>query len=120
MSGTRPLRRGWRLSADGLSAPQASPSFLPGAERLSGFSDLLGGAQQESLPFTAPALLPPEAARRASLSLTLPPSAASGDALRLRFPLLRGKGRVLVGGRECARFCESPLSLDASATVKIV
>ena len=111
MSGTRPLRRGWRLSADGLSAPQASPSFLPGAERLSSFSDLLGGAQQESLPFTAPALLPPEAARRASLSLTLPPSAASGDALRLRFPLLRGKGRVLVGGRECARFCDSPLSL---------
>ncbi|MBR1408813.1 MAG: hypothetical protein IJ573_07965 [Clostridia bacterium] len=114
MSAALPLSSGWRLSAPGLSAAEEAPSFLPGADRLSGFGDLLGEKAEESRPFSVPGLIPAEAGHAASLFLTLTPAQAAGDHLLLHFPLLRGKGRILADGNERLRFQDGALDVKLS------
>ena len=120
MSTALPLSSGWRLSSPGLAAAEGTPSFLPGADRLSGFGDLLGGKAEESRPFAVPGFIPPEADHAASLSLKLTPAQAAGDFLLLRFPLLRGKGRILTDGNELLRFEDGPLDVNLTAPSQLL
>ena len=102
----------WRLSAEGLAPGESGPSFLPGADRLSRFSALLGLEDAaRARDFPVPGLLP-EGARNAVLSADIPFARCAGDYLILCFPLLRGSGRVLLGESEIARFGDGELTLE--------
>ena len=123
MTGLLPLSS-WRLAALGLGPAEAGPSFLPGADRLSRFSALLGledTAQDRA--FSAPGLIPEEAGQ-AALSADIPFARCAGDYFLLCFPLLRGSGRVLLGESEIARFGDGELTLElprelCSGTVRL-
>ena len=119
MSFLLPLRTGWRLAAQDLEGQPEAPAFtLPGAEKLAGFSELLGLPEQEecrSVPFPVPGLVPGDADCGAILSRELRFGAVPKGQVLLHFPLLRGTGRILLDNAEIALFADGPLTLDLTA-----
>ena len=113
MTGTLPLSCGWRLSGDGAAGPV---SFLPGAERLPEYADLLPVPEEEGRAFPLPGLLPEGEELR--LSRGIPFGTVRCGFAELRFACLRGSGAVLLDGREIARFSDGPLTLDLSEAAR--
>ena len=113
MTGDLPLSRGWRLSGDGAADPV---SFLPGAERLPEYADLLPVPEEEGRAFPLPGLLPEGEALR--LCREMPFGAIRCSFAELHFSCLRGSGAVLLDGREIARFSGAPLTLDLSEAAR--
>lgn len=136
-----PLTR-FSLTAEALPdrlLPRAQgPRFaLPGARELEAFGDLLGGESvrpgarppaalapapqepRESAPFPLPALLPPDVGAGAALFCTLPFERMGGTHARLDFPLLAGRGEVLLDGERIARFDGGPLTLELTDALRL-
>lgn len=119
---TLPLLARWRIRADELpdrllDMDRPAAAFtLPGASALSGFADLIGGAQEdaspstpiieeeEDAPFPLPALLPDDVPGEASLSLEIDFGALSGDRAVLAFDEILGCGEILLGDQMVAAF----------------
>ena len=139
---TTPLTR-FSLTAetlpDRLRPRPAAPRFtLPGAQELAAFGDLLGGdgdtspadvppeapgrraqTEEDSVPFTLPALLPEDVGGGAVLRCELPFDRIIGTHAWLDFGLLAGSGEVLLGGERMARFRHQPLRLDLSDALRL-
>ena len=113
MTGNLSLSRGWRLSGNGTSSVV---SFLPGMERLSMYADMLSLPDKEEQPFSLPGLLPEGAAL--CLSREIPFGSIRCNQAILRFSCIRGKGVVLLDGKEIACFQNGALSLDLSETAQ--
>ena len=114
MTGALPLSRGWRLSGDGNGGPV---SFLPGVDRLMPFADLLEMEEEDGRPFPLPAPLPEGTGLQ--LSREIPFGSLRCDVASLRFSCVRGRGTVLLDGREIARFSDGPLSVDLSDAARL-
>ena len=105
----RPLTH-WRIRAAHLperlteGAPFDTSFRLPGADALSAFADLLGGAPDEAddgtpdgeeADFTLPAAIPDDISGAVELAVELDFGALCADDAELTLELVRGKGRVL-------------------------
>lgn len=117
---TRPLLSCWTIRADALPqelTPAAEPArfFLPGADALADFADLLGddaapdktpeaAPSCAEAPFPLPAMIPEDASGEVSLSCEIDFGALSGDRCLLAFDQLLGRGEILVGDIPAAVF----------------
>lgn len=105
----RPLTH-WRIRAARLPERLTEDTLfdasfrLPGADALSAFADLLGGAPDEdccSAPdmqeadFTLPAAIPADVSGTVELAVELDFGTLCADDAELTLELVRGKGRVL-------------------------
>lgn len=115
-----PLSGGWTLTADELpqrllAAPKKSGFSLPGAKALLDFSDLLGEQapkdapppeqdEENSAPFTLPALLPGDIAGSAALSREIDFSALCAGHAFLLLEHIVGSGSVELGDETLLRF----------------
>ena len=130
MSAILPLMHCWTISAPSLPeellpAAQARGFSLPGADDLTAFADLLGAAQEEtpdqessaqgsqsesSAPFALPALAPDALCGPFSLSCSVDFGALRGDHAVLTIDHICGRGSILLGSDEVARFDTSSAS----------
>ena len=130
-----PLLARWRLFADGLAPADGAIAkeafFLPGADELADFADLLGGeaddaapqaqaplGEAEGVPFSLPGELPPEARGCARLTREIDFGGLVGDRATLRFDLITGRGEVFLGDARLAAFEDGPLALDVTDALR--
>ncbi|MDD7174799.1 MAG: hypothetical protein PUH70_07015 [Clostridiales bacterium] len=124
----------FRLTADALPdsllpGQDARRFSLPGAQELSRFADLLGEtpedaqeapeAQEASVPFDVPGLLPREVSGPAQLHADLRFDRLHGERAWLEFRLLAGRGEALLGDTQLARFDGGPLVLDVTDALRL-
>ena len=110
----RPLETGWRLFGAGKDAPV---SFLPGADRLSDFSDLLGAPAEAGAPYRPGEPLP-AAGGECRLARRVSPAAVGRHEARLVLSGLQGRGAVFLDGREAARFSGGTVPVDLTEAAR--
>lgn len=111
-----PLTAQWRISAESLpdrllSRTDSAGFSLPGAQALSGFTDLLGSTDDApartaapGAPFSLPAMIPDDVPGRVTLSREIDFGALGGDRALLLIDSLAGSGSILIGNTPVATF----------------
>jgi len=106
----------WMLHAQSLpeslcDAQEKAAFFLPGADALNDFSDLLGGgddrlqiAQDTGAAYALDGLFEADLAGEVSLKKEIDFGALEGDWALLTFEHIAGSGEILLGGQVIARF----------------